>query len=156
MTARDPRMKLTLLWIAAAMTGLLIGSISFFSNDPPSRLLAVLLVLGSLPFGLARPATPVIWALVIGWPTAVMRTADIGWVSILMLVYCVVGVYLGDWCATWWAEAHPQLPANRMTKTAPGPIDSSGMAADGTAIAEDGLPPEIPQRWTGNIGGPRS
>jgi len=29
---------------------LLIGAISFFSHDPPSRLLAVLFVLGSLPF----------------------------------------------------------------------------------------------------------
>jgi hypothetical protein len=140
-------MKLTLLWIAAAATGLLIGSISFFDDDPNSRLLAVLLVLGAFPFGLARPTTPVIWALVIGWPTAVMRTADIGWVSILMLIYCVVGVYLGDWVATWWAEAHPQLPARPPSKASTG--EPTGFAADGTAIADDGLPPELPQRWSG-------
>lgn len=151
MKARDPRMKLTLLWIAAAITGLLIGSISFFNDNPPSRLLAVLLVLGALPFGLARPTTPVIWALVIGWPTAVMRTADIGWVSVLMLIYCVVGVYLGDWIATWWSEAHPQLPANRAPQTA-AESDPSQLAADGTAIADDGLPPTLPERWTSGRG----
>jgi hypothetical protein len=150
MAVPDARIKLTLMWIAAALTGLAIGSISFFSSDPNSRLLGVLLVLGALPFGLARPNIPVVWALVIGWPTAVMRTADIGWVSILMLVYCVVGVYLGDWCATWYAEAHPQLPANRKTEAA-APAPSDEIAADGTAMAEDGLPPTIPQRWTNNL-----
>jgi hypothetical protein len=146
MAVPDARMKLTLMWIAAAVTGLAIGSISFFSDDPNSRLLGVLLVLGALPFGLARPNIPVIWALVVGWPTAVMRTADIGWVSILMLVYCIVGVYFGDWCATWYAEAHPQLPGDR--KTAPTvPAQGDEIAADGTKMAEDGLPPTIPQRW---------
>jgi len=151
MAAPDPRMKLTLMWLAAAVTGLAIGSISFFQDDPNSRLLGVLLVLGALPFGLARPNIPVIWALVVGWPTAVMRTADIGWVSILMLIYCVVGVYFGDWCATWYAEAHPQLPADRRTKTPAGPVHGEEIAADGTAMAEDGLPPTIPQRWTNNL-----
>jgi hypothetical protein len=152
MMAPDPRMRLTLLWIAAAVTGLLIGSISFFDENPPSRLLAVLLVLGALPFGLARPTTPVIWALVIGWPTAVMRTADIGWVSILMLIYCVVGVYLGDWIATWWAEAHPQLPAARVQQKAATQSEPTQLAADGTAIADDGLPPTLPERWTSGRG----
>ena len=151
MAVPDPRMKLTLMWIAAAVTGLAIGSISFFSDDPNSRLLAVLLVLGSLPFGLARPNIPVIWALVIGWPTAVMRTADIGWVSILMIVYCVIGVYFGDWCATWYAEAHPQLPADRMKKAPTVAAHGEEIAADGTALGEDGLPPTIPQRWTNNL-----
>jgi hypothetical protein len=144
-------MKLTLTWLAAAVTGLAIGSISFFQDDPNSRVLAVLLVLGALPFGLARPNIPWIWALVIGWPTAVMRTADIGWVSILMLVYCVIGVYLGDWCATWYAEAHPQLPADRTKQSAAQVAPGDESAADGTALGDDGLPPELPQRWTNNL-----
>jgi hypothetical protein len=68
-----------------------------------------------------------------------------------MLIYCVVGVYLGDWCATWYAEAHPQLPADRVRKIPAVPATGEEIAADGTALGEDGLPPTIPQRWTNNL-----
>lgn len=148
MNRRDAKAMLGLLWFAAAALGVLIGAVSLVnSDDPNSRLLAVLLILGCLPFGLMRPSVPWLWALVVAWPTVVLGVINTGWVSVVLLVPAVIGAYLGDWIATWWAEAHPKAGTRA---PAAGPARPE-RAADGTHVAEDGLPPAMPERWSSNL-----
>lgn len=148
MNSRDAKAMLGLLWFAAAALGVLIGAVSLIdSDDPNSRLLAVLLILGCLPFGLMRPSVPWLWSLVVAWPTVVLGVINTGWVSAILLVPAAIGAYLGDWIATWWAEAHPKT-GNRAPTT--GPLREE-RAADGTHVADDGLPPAMPERWSSNL-----
>lgn len=139
MKIRDAKAMLAVLWIAAATVGLLLAAVPLADDDPPARLLAVLLVVASMPFGLMRPAIPALWAVALAWPTVVIRLAqDAGWQAVLLLVYTLIGVYAGDWVATWWAEKHPRLPAGRAGEDE----GSAGRrAADGSSTGVDGLPP---------------
>jgi hypothetical protein len=146
MTNRDPKMILTVRWMAAAATGLLVGLIPLFDDHPPARVLAVGLVLAAVPFGLSRPKAPWLYAVVVAWPTVTLRFSQAGWHAIFLLIYSLVGVYAGDWLAQWWQEAHPRVyPGAPRT---PG-VDagSSQVAADGSAAAPDGLPPQMPDRY---------
>jgi|GEM_PF-4488910 len=135
-------------WVAAAAIGLLVGTIPMFDDHPSARLLAVLLVAAAVPFGLRRPSAGWVWALLIAWPTLILRLSQTGWHALLVVVYTIVGVYAGDWVAGWWAEVHPRVPYDRGAVAA-SQTHSSGVAADGTAVAADGLPPQMPGRWSG-------
>lgn len=139
MKIRDAKAMLAVLWIAAATVGLMLAAVPLADDDPPARLLALLLVAASMPFGLMRPAIPALWAVALAWPTVVIRLAqDAGWQAVLLLVYTLIGVYAGDWIATWWAEKHPRLPAGRHGE---GDGSDGRRAADGSSTDVDGLPP---------------
>jgi hypothetical protein len=142
MTNRDPKMTLAVRWIAAAVAGLLVGLIPLFDAHPPARVLAVLLLLAAVPFGLGRPKAPWCWAVVVVWPTAALRFSQAGWHSIFLVIYPMVGVYVGDWIGQWFAESRPSLPSRSGVDP-----DPSGRAADGSRVAADGLPPQIPDRY---------
>lgn len=140
----NPKAMLALLWLAAASVGLLVAAVPLVDEDPNERLLAALLVLASLPFGLLRPSVPALWAVALAWPTVVIRLSqESGWSAILLLVYPLIAVYLGDWIASWWAEKHPKA----VTLGERGDDDAAARAADGTVLAEDGLPQPMPGRW---------
>jgi hypothetical protein len=144
MNTRDARTMLGILWLAAASLGVLLGAISLIDADPGSRLLSVLLILGTVPFGLMRPAVPWLWGVVIAWPTIVLGILNTGWVSILLLIPAMIGVYLGDWIATWWQEAHPKAGPR---VSAADPASYAGYTAEGSsAVTDDGLPPVMPDR----------
>lgn len=141
----NPKAMLAVLWLAAASVGLLVAAVPYVDEDPSARLLAVLLVAASLPFGLLRPSVPALWAVALAWPTVVIRLSqESGWQAIVLLVYPLVGVYSGDWIATWWAERHPKAVRRDESGSATG----AQTAADGTAVDTDGLPPAMPGRWT--------
>ncbi len=143
MRSRDAKTMLGVLWFAAASVGVLIGAIFLVVDEPASRLLIVLLILATTPFGLMRPAVPWLWAAVVAWPTIVLGILNTGWVSILLLIPAMVGVYSGDWLATWWNEAHPKAAPRTSVSTS----TRSGYAPDGTpAFGDDGLPPAMPDR----------
>ncbi|MGQ0845499.1 MAG: hypothetical protein ACT4QF_15355 [Sporichthyaceae bacterium] len=148
MNSRDAKRMLGVLWFAAASIGVLIGAVSVVPDEPPSRLLSVLLILATAPFGLLRPSIPWLWGAVVAWPTVVLGVLNTGWVSVLMLIPAMIGVYMGDWIATWWAEAHPSAASRNADAEA-----AAQRAADGTAVAEDGLPPVLPDRWSSNLPG---
>ncbi|HEX3611834.1 MAG TPA: hypothetical protein VHU88_09135 [Sporichthyaceae bacterium] len=137
----EPTRNRTVQWCAAAMAGVLVGLVPLFDDSPPARVLAVLLVAASIPFGLLRQRQPWVWALIVAWPTVTLRFSQAGWHSIFLVVYSMVGVYLGDWIVQWWTEAHPPARHN--------PADNAGgeVAADGSRVAADGLPPEMPGRF---------
>ncbi|MGQ0624045.1 MAG: hypothetical protein ACT4PP_05230 [Sporichthyaceae bacterium] len=138
----NPKTMLTLLWLAAASVGLLVAAVPVVDENAPSRLLGALLVLATLPFGFLRPSVPALWAVAIGWPTVVTELSqDSGWQAVLLIVYPVVGVYLGDWLGTWWAERNPSVPVRSADTEA-------GTAADGTPAGTDALPPALPGRYT--------
>ncbi len=141
----NPKTKLAVLWMAAAAVGLLVAGLPLIDDTPNARLLAVVLVAASLPFGLLRPSVPALWAVALAWPTVVIRLSqESGWQAIVLLVYTLIGVYSGDWIASWWAEKHPKAVV-----LSDGPSSTSGpTAADGTAVDADGLPPVMPGRWT--------
>lgn len=143
MNTRDARTMLGILWLAAASLGVLLGAVSLIDADPGSRLLSVLLILGTVPFGLMRPAVPWLWGVVIAWPTIVLGILNTGWISILLLIPAMIGVYLGDWIATWWQEAHPKA-APRVTAD---PANYGGYTAESSSsVTDDGLPPVMPDR----------
>jgi hypothetical protein len=144
MTTRDPKIIRIVQWCAAALAGVLVGLVPLADSNPPARVLAVLLVVAGLPFGLMRQRPPWLWALVVAWPTVTLRFSDAGWHAIFLLIYSSVGVYAGDWVAQWWGEAHP--PA-RYASGAPDRRDGAAVAADGSRVASDGLPPEMPGRF---------
>lgn len=150
MRTRDAKTMLGVLWLAAASLGVLIGAISLIDDeDSNARLLSVLLIIGTVPFGLMRPAVPWLWGIVIAWPTVVLGILNTGWVSVLMLIPTMIGVYIGDWIATWWHEAHPAAgPRAPITEPA-----RPERAADGTHVADDGLPPLLPDRWSSQTPG---
>ncbi len=139
----NPKTMLALLWVAAASVGLLIAGVPLIDDTPNAYLLAILLIAGSLPFGLIRPSVPILWAVAIGWPTVVIRLSqEDGFQAVVLIVYPIIGVYLGDWIGSWWAEKHPKavvLPT--------GPVETGPAAADGTALEADNLPPPMPSRW---------
>lgn len=140
----NPKTMLALLWLAAASVGLLIAAVPLIDDTPNSRLLAALLIAGSLPFGLIRPSVPILWAVAIGWPTVVIRLSqEDGWQAVVLIVYPIIGVYLGDWIGSWWAEKHPKAVVLDSDAAQTGPA-----AADGTALDADNLPPAMPGRWT--------
>lgn len=149
MRSRDAKAMLGVLWCAAAAVGVLIGAVSLVDSDPQSRLLAALLILGTAPFGLLRPTIPWLWGVVVAWPTVVLGILNAGWISILMLIPAMVGVYLGDWISTWWGDAHPKAGPRAPVA---GPTRPE-RAADGTTVADDGLPPTMPDRWSSNLPG---
>lgn len=140
----DAKVKLAGLWIAAAAVGLLAAAIPALSEDAPARLIAAVLLVVSVPFGLLRPSVPALWAVAIGWPTVITRLSqDAGGGSVLLLAYPLVGVYGGDWVATWWSERYGRgRPPDRSAPAPPG-------AGPGGGAAPDGLPPAIPGRWAG-------
>ncbi|MGQ0632938.1 MAG: hypothetical protein ACT4P1_18135 [Sporichthyaceae bacterium] len=138
----NPKTMLALLWVAAASVGLLVAAVPVVDENASSRLLGGLLVLATLPFGFLRPSVPALWAVAIGWPTVVTELSqDSGWQAVLLIVYPMVGVYLGDWIGTWWAERNPTVPVRASDPAPPA-------AADGTAAGADGLPPVLPGRYT--------
>ena len=139
----NPKTMLALLWVAAASVGLLIAGVPLIDDTPNSYLLALLLIAGSLPFGLIRPSVPILWAVAIGWPTVVIRLSqEDGFQAVVLIVYPVVGVYLGDWIGSWWAEKHPKAVSVETSTGQDGPA-----AADGTALEADNLPPAMPSRY---------
>lgn len=146
MTNRDPKTSLAVQWISAAATGVLVGLIPLLDINPPARLLAIALVLAGVPFGLRRPKAPWLFALVVAWPTAALRLEHSGWHAIFLLVYAAIGVYAGDWAAQWWQETHPPLPRVGSIN-ADGTVNTGPLAADGSAVAPDGLPPQIRDRY---------
>jgi hypothetical protein len=132
-------LKLAGLWIAAAASGLAVAAVPVLDAGAPAHLMAALLLAVSLPFGLLRPSVPVLWAVAIGWPTVITRLGqDAGAGSAVLLVYPLIGVYAGDWIATWWAE--------RYGRTRPGGRDAAP-ASGGNSRDADGLPPAVPGRW---------
>jgi hypothetical protein len=140
----NPKTMLALLWLAAASLGLLVAAVPLIDDTPNARVLAVLLVAASLPFGLIRPSVPILWAVAIGWPTVVIRLSqENGWQAVVLIVYPVIGVYAGDWIGTWWADKHPKAIHLETGAAQTGPA-----AADGTALDADNLPPVMPGRWT--------
>lgn len=140
----NPKTMLALLWVAAASVGLLVAAVPLIDDTPNAYLLGILLIAASLPFGLIRPSVPILWAVAIAWPTVVIRLSqEEGFAAVVLLVYTVVGVYLGDWIGSWWAEKHPKA-----VNLATGPAPTGPAAADGTALEEDNLPPAMPGRWT--------
>lgn len=140
----NPKTMLALLWVAAASVGLLVAGVPLIDDTPNSYLLGALLIAASLPFGLIRPSVPILWAVAIGWPTVVIRLSqEDGFTAVVLIVYPIVGVYLGDWIGSWWAEKHPR-PVHIDT----GPAQDGPAAADGTALEADNLPPAMPGRWT--------
>jgi hypothetical protein len=139
----SPKTMLALLWVAAASVGLLIAGVPLIDDTPNSYLLGTLLIAASLPFGLIRPSVPILWAVAIGWPTVVIRLSqEDGFTAVVLIVYPIVGVYLGDWIGSYWAEKHPKA-VNIDT----GPVADGPAAADGTALEADNLPPAMPGRW---------
>src|SRR5262249_35118751 len=97
-----------------------------------------------LPFGLIRPSVPLLWAVAIGWPTIVIRLSqEDGWTAVVLLLYPVIGVYLGDWIGSWWAEKHPKAVNLGSASEETGPV-----AADGTSPEEATPPPAMPGRFT--------
>ena len=140
----NPKTMLALLWLAAASVGLLIAAVPLVDDTPNAYLLGGLLIAASLPFGLIRPSVPILWAVALAWPTVVIRLSqEDGFSSVVLLVYTIVGVYLGDWIGSWWAEKHPKAITVRS-----GSEQSTPAAADGTALEADNLPPAMPGRWT--------
>ncbi|GAA0632030.1 hypothetical protein GCM10009547_39790 [Sporichthya brevicatena] len=140
----NPKTMLALLWLAAASVGLLVAAVPLIDDTPNAYLLGTLLIAASLPFGLIRPSVPILWAVVLAWPTVVIRLSqEDGWSAVLLLGYTIVGVYLGDWIGSWWAEKHP-----KPIVVDSGPAQTGPAAADGTALEEDNLPPPMPGRWT--------
>jgi hypothetical protein len=144
MTDRDPKLNLAVHWMVAAASGLLVGVVPLTNDHPPARLLAVALVIVALPFGLRHPASPWQWGLVIAWPTATLRFSQAGWHSIFLLVYSIFGAYAGAWIAQWWSETHP--PVSIIGRSAAAESRRGPVAADGSAVAVDGLPPQMPDR----------
>jgi hypothetical protein len=107
MRTRQTRFPLAVLWIAAATAGLLVAVVPVLDADPAARLMAALLLVASVPFGLLRPSVPALWAVAIAWPTVIVRLGqDSGLQSVLLLAYTLVGVYGGDWLSTWWGERY--------------------------------------------------
>lgn len=132
-------LKLAGLWIAAAAAGLAVAAVPVLDAGAPAHLMAALLLAVSLPFGLLRPSVPVLWAVAIGWPTVIIRLGqEAGPGSAVLLVYPLIGVYAGDWMATWWAERYGRPHAG-------GP--GAATAAAGPLRDADGLPPAVPGRW---------
>lgn len=144
MAMSDARTTGVVQWCAAAAAGVVAGLVPLFDDNPPARVLAVLLVVAAVPFGLMRQKQPWIWALVVAWPTISLRFSQAGWHAVFLLIYALVGVYAGDWVAQWWAESHP----NARRDSAGFDLDGNSVAADGTTrVAADGLPPEMPGRF---------
>ena len=140
----NPKMTPVVQWCAAALAGVAAGLVPLFDDNPPARVLAILLVVAALPFGLMGQKQPWLWALVVAWPTISLRFSQAGWHAVFLLIYALVGVYAGDWVAQWWAEAHPAVRHD----SAGNGLDGSSVAADGTTrVAADGLPPEMPGRF---------
>ncbi len=143
MKARDAKLTLAVLWIAAAATGLLVALVPILDGDPAARLMAALLLAASLPYGLLRPSVPALWAVAIAWPTVVVRLGqDAGWQSVLLLGYTLVGLYGGDWLATWWSERYGADSAAAVAAARAG-----GGASAVPAAVVDGLPSPVPGRW---------
>jgi hypothetical protein len=130
-------------WCTAGAAGVLVGLIPLFDSSPPARLLAVLLVIAAVPIGLMRQRPPWLWALVVAWPTVTLRFSDAGWHAIFLFIYAFVGVYVGDWAGQWWAESHPSARYGDRS----GSQHPAAVAADGSRVAADGLPPEMPGRF---------
>jgi len=140
----NPKTMLALLWLAAASVGLLVAAVPLIDDTPNAYLLGTLLLAASLPFGLIRPSVPILWAVAIGWPTVVIRLSqEDGFAAVVLIVYPIVGVYLGDWIGSWWAEKHPKA-----VHVDAGAMQDGPAAADGTALEADNLPPAMPGRWT--------
>lgn len=139
----NPKTMLALLWVAAASVGLLVAAVPLIDDTPNAYLLGFLLIAASLPFGLIRPSVPILWAVAIGWPTVVIRLSqEDGFGAVVLIVYPIVGVYLGDWIGSWWAEKHPKAVTVDSS-----PAFDAPAAADGTALEADNLPPVVPGRW---------
>jgi hypothetical protein len=86
---------------------------------------------------------PILWAVAIGWPTVVIRLSqEDGFSAVVLIVYPIVGVYLGDWIGSWWAEKHPKA-----VHIEAGSAPQTPAAADGTALEADNLPPAMPSRF---------
>lgn len=141
MGTRQTRLPLAALWLAAATAGLLVAVVPVLDAEPPARLMAGLLLLVSVPFGLLRPSVPALWAVAIAWPTVIVRLGqDAGWQSVLLLAYTLIGLYGGDWLATWWAE--------RYGRDSLAAAEAARLAAGGPARpAAEPLPPPVPGRW---------
>jgi hypothetical protein len=136
--AKPTGVKLAGLWIAAAAAGLAAAAVPALDSGAPAHLIAALLLAASLPFGLLRPSVPVLWAVAIGWPTVVTRLGqEAGAGSAVLLVYPLIGVYAGDWIATWWAERYGRAR----------PVERAPVTALGERREADGLPPAAPGRW---------
>jgi uncharacterized membrane protein len=130
--------------VAAAVAGVLVGLLSLADDNPNKRLMAILLVAAAVPFGLMRHRAPWLWALIVAWPTVTLRFSNSGWHAVFLAIYSIVGVYAGDWAAQWWQETHPRVGY----KPAGAARDGGALlSADGTRVAEDGLPPEMPGRF---------
>lgn len=139
----NPKSMLALLWVSAAAVGLLIAAIPLIDETPNAYLLGFVLIAASLPFGLIRPSVPILWAVGIGWPTVVISLSnEDGFKAVALIVYPIVGVYLGDWIGSWWAEKHPKA-----VTLDHGPASTGPAAADGTALEADNLPPAMPGRF---------
>jgi hypothetical protein len=144
MGTRQTKLPLAVLWLAAATAGLLVALVPVLDSEPPARLMAGLLLLASAPFGLLRPSVPALWAVAIAWPTVLVRLGqDAGWQSVLLLAYTLVGLYGGDWLATWWAE--------RYGRESLAAAEAARLAAGGPAVQPpdaEVLPPVVPGRWS--------